>query len=264
MDAATLTPSGAGVLLEGLDLERPADFAELQAQLERFRFVILRGATPDLKRAVDTMRRFGPINEAKTRDEGAVLVEDQGQEEVFRSSFPLPLHKDGLLTGFDVLTVGIYCVAFEDVQGGRTYVSDANLALERIDPEEVEILRQNGCEGQAVDHTGYYRPEWQDRWMRAPAFQARPGREPTLGLGLPHAPGEPESWRIRIADVPTETSDRILLNLRQALLDPHFTYFHEWRPGDLMLLDNYQVLHGREGFQAKRRALANIQVIAES
>ncbi|MHC4379511.1 MAG: hypothetical protein ACYSU1_00270, partial [Planctomycetota bacterium] len=68
MDAATLTPSGAGVLLEGLDLERPADFAELQAQLERFRFVILRGATPDLKRAVDTMRRFGPINEAKTRD----------------------------------------------------------------------------------------------------------------------------------------------------------------------------------------------------
>lgn len=264
MDAATLTPSGAGVLLEGLDPERPADFDEIQAQLERHRFVVLRGAIPDMEHAVATMRRFGPINEAKTRDEGAVLVEDQGQAEVFRSNQPLPLHKDGLLTGFDVLTVGIYCVAFDEVEGGRTYVSDANLALERMDPEEVEILRVNGCEGQAVDATGYYRPEWNDRWMRAPAFQARPGKEPTLGLGLPHAPGEPESWRIRIAGVPEEDSDRILLHLRQALLDPHYTYYHVWQPGDLMLLDNYQVLHGREGFTAKRRALANIQVIAEA
>lgn len=264
MDADTLTPSGAGLMLEGLYPEREVEFELIQGLLEQYRFVILRGSTPDLEQAVTTMRRFGPINEAKTREEGAVLVEDQGQEEVFRSSFPLPLHKDGLLTGFDVLTVGIYCVAFEEVQDGRTYVSDANLALERMDPEEVEILRRNGCEGQAVDATGYYRPEWNDRWMRAPAFQARPGKQPTLGLGLPHAPGEPESWRIRIADVPAETSDRILLHLREALLDPHYTYFHAWQPGDLMLLDNYQVLHGREGFQAKRRALANIQVIAGS
>ena len=142
--ASPLTASGAGLLLEKEDASDPGFQDRVRALLDSHRFVVVRAAHARLQDAVETMRRFGPINEAKTRTEGAVLVEAKGDQEVFRSNAALPLHKDGLLTGFDVLLVGIYCVAFEDVRDGRTYVSDANLALRELPPEDLTLLRENG------------------------------------------------------------------------------------------------------------------------
>ena len=65
-----------------------------------------------------------------------------------------------------------------------------------------------------------------------------------------------------MADVPEDVSNRVFANLRRALFDERYVYYHDWREGDLLLMDNYAVLHGREGFQAARRALANIQVVS--
>ena len=258
----TLTASGAGVLLESEDLSAPAFERRLGELLERYRFALIRGGLPSVREAVELLGRFGTINEAETRTDGAVIVDDGEQDEVFRSSAALPLHKDGLLTGFDIVLVGIYCIDFREVVDGRTYVSDANRALERMPAEHVAALREHGVEGLAVDGTGYYRAEYQENWHAVPAFRAREGREATLNLGLPHAPGEPESWRVRVAGVEPEESERILASLRAALLDPRYTYFHDWEEGDMLVLDNYAVLHGREAFSGRRRRLANIQVLA--
>lgn len=263
MSNRTLTPSGAGALLEPDGLDEPGFVADTLRLLERQRFCVIRGALPTAADAVATLRRFGPINEAKTRQDGAVIVETQGDDEVFRSNGALPLHKDGLLTGFDVILVGIYCVHFQEVSGGRTYVSDANVALRELPPEDVETLRSNGLEAMAVDASGYYREEFESVWHRFPAFKARPGRAPSLSMGLPHAAGEKESWRVRVADVTRAESDRILAALRDAFLNANYVYYHDWREGDLLLMDNYAVLHGREAFEARRRALANIQVLSE-
>ena len=144
---------------------------------------MIRGALPTAADAVATLRRFGPINEAKTRQDGAVIVEARGDDEVFRSNGALPLHKDGLLTGFDVILVGIYCVHFQEVSGGRTYVSDANVALRELAPEDVETLRSNGLEVMAVDASGYYRREFEAVWHRFPRLQgsARPLTEAEHG-----------------------------------------------------------------------------------
>ncbi|MHC4380489.1 MAG: TauD/TfdA family dioxygenase [Planctomycetota bacterium] len=261
---APLTPSGAGILVSAESLPPAPDRVPALAELLREHgFVVLRGAADSLGEAVDLMRRFGPINEAKTRTEGAVIVEDQGQGEVFRSSNALPLHKDGGLTGYDVRIIGIYCVAFREVVGGRTYISDADRAMRSFPAEDQALLQRHGCQAMALDDTGYYRSDFTERWHPLPAFRELPDGRRTLRIGLPHEPGEPESWRIRIQDVTPEVSDRILADLRTCLLDDGFTYHHEWQEGDLLLLDNDSVMHGREAFTAERRALANIQVLAE-
>ena len=257
-----LTRSGAGRLVTAHDLSGQEPRPFLEEVLEESRFAVVRGALASANEAVELLRAFGPINEAETRKDGAVLVEDHADDEVFRSNAPLPLHKDGILTGFDVRLVGIFCADYVDVTGGRTYVSDATAALERIPAEHLELLRANGVEGMAVDGTGYYRSEYEAVWHRFPAFRAWPGREPTLALGLPHAPGERESWRVRVADVDEETNAAVLRSLREALLHDDVTYYHDWKEGDLLLMDNYAVLHGREGFEGRRRRLANIQVLA--
>ena len=258
----TLTASGAGVLLEAPDLGHPDFTTRLREHLSAHRFALIRDAVRTSAEAVELMGRFGPVNDTHTRDDGVVVVDEADDGEVFRSSHALPLHKDGLLTGFDVVLVGIFCIDFKEVERGRTYVSDANRALERMPAADLEDLRAHGVEGLAVDSTGYYRPEHSETWHRVPAFVSRPGRPPTLNLGLPHEPGEPESWRVRVAGVEPARSEEILASLRAALLHEDFTYHHSWREGDLLVMDNYEVLHGRESFRAARRSLANIQVLA--
>jgi len=259
-----LIQSGAGVSIEASGGLGPAFVNELSELLNEFRFVVLKNGPKSLEDAVELMRQFGPINEAETRKQGAVMVEDklEDEAEVFRSRFALPLHKDGVLTGFDVVTVGIYCAAFTEVEGGRTYVSDAMRALAEIPPEQVESLRSNGLEGMAVDSTGYYREEYEGVWHPFPAFKAKAGCEPTLNIGLPPEEGEPASWQVRVAGVEKEESDAILGSLRRWLLADEYTYFHDWKEGDLVLMDNYQVLHGREAWSGRARQLANIQVLS--
>jgi L-tyrosine isonitrile desaturase/decarboxylase len=263
---AALTRSGAGVRVEREELAALAEAqiaSHFRGLLDQHRFVVLARGFDALPAAVEFLGRLGRVNHAATRVDGAVVVEDQGAGEVFRSHAALPLHKDGVLTGFDVAVVGIFCLAFEQVQRGRTFVSDAVRALQRVPAADVATLREHGIEAMAVDSTGYYRPEFAGTWNRFPAFRAARGREPSLNIGLPHAAGEPESWRVRVADVPLDVSDRVLAALRRALLDEEFTYHHDWSEGDLLLLDNYAVLHGREAFTARSRRMANIQVLTD-
>jgi alpha-ketoglutarate-dependent taurine dioxygenase len=263
MTTQALTRSGAGVLVEASDASEPAFSEHLRGLLDDHRFVVVRGALPTVASAIELLSRFGPINEASTRQDGQLIVESTDDDEVFRSNSPLPLHKDGLLTGFDVTVVGIYCMEFRQITNGRTYVSDANVALKELSAEDITLLRENGVEGTAVDNTGYYRSEFTETWHHFPSFKALPGRAPSLNLGLPHGPGEPESWRIRVAGVSKEVSNKILTALRAALLDEAYVYFHEWTEGDLLLMDNYAVLHGREAFQGTQRRLANLQVLKD-
>lgn len=256
-----LTRSGAGALLEPGPVAASHLAETLREVLDERRFALVRGALATLPEAVALLEHFGPINQAETRVDGAVLV-DVRDDEVFRSNGALPLHKDGLLTGFDVRVVGIYCVEFENVRGGRTYVSDANRALERMDQGDLTILREQGVEGLAVDRSGYFREEHSQNWYRVPAFVPDGRGRDSLHLGLPHAPGERESWKVRVAGVPAEVSDRVLGSLRRALLDEDHVYWHDWQVGDLLVMDNYAVLHGREAFSGDRRRLGNVQVLA--
>ena len=260
MDA--LTASGAGLLIPEVDPLRSGLAAELKGLLAERRFLVIRAGLPDLPGTVTLLSGLGPINEAATRKDGAVMVEEHDDDEVFRSNAALPLHTDGVLTGFDVRYVGIWCASFDDVTGGRTFVSDADRALLGAPTEHVELLREKGIEVLALDATGYYRSEYSGTWTRFPAFRSRNAGPASLAIGLPHGPDEPESWRIRIPDVDSELSDAILASVREALLDEAHTYVHDWHPGDLLLMDNDTVMHGREAFSARSRRLANIQVLA--
>lgn len=258
----TLTPSGAGVLLEGADTRDPAFRAELARAVDTYRFAVVRGDLANVEDAVGLLGHFGPINEAETRTAGAVEVDERDDDEVFRSRNALPLHKDGILTGFDVWYVGIYCVDFRAITDGRTIVADATRALEAVPAEHLELLRRHGVEGMAVDATGYYTSEFEGTWYPVPAFRDRPGHAEGLNIGMPHAPEEPPSWRIRIPDIDAALSDEILFGLRATLLSERYAYAHAWREGDMLVLDNYAVLHGREAFEGERRLLANIQALA--
>jgi hypothetical protein len=247
-DPEPLTASGAGRRVAPRADSIPPDGATLRAWLDEHRFLVVRDAARDVEGARAWLAQLGPLIEHERRKAGVLQLDgSKDASEVLRGCAGMPLHKDGLLMGLDVPFVGIFCERFRQVQDGRTRICDAQAAL--------ALLRENGIEAQAVD-TDYYLKEG-GTWHPLPAVIDTP-EGPSLNLGLPYDADDRPSWRVRIAGVDEPTSDEALGRLRAVLHDPRFTYRHAWSEGDLLLLANHRVLHGREPYRGDR-ALANLQ-----
>lgn len=255
-DPEPLTASGAGRRLPANpDSPLPAS-ARLRAWLDEHRFLVVSGAARDVDGARRWLARLGPPIEHERRADGVLELDgSKDDSEVLRGCAGMPLHKDGLLMGIDVPYVGIFCERFRDVEYGRTRICDAQSALEALPDELLTLLRTRGIEAQAVD-TDYYLKEG-GTWHPLPALIETPEGQ-SLNLGLPYDEGDRPSWRVRVAGVDPATSDAALAELRRVLHGPRFTYQHAWREGDLLLLANHRVLHGREPYRGDR-VLANLQ-----
>ncbi len=52
-------------------------------------------------------------------------------------------------------------------------------------------------------------------------------------------------------------------SLKQRLYDPNHFYAHSWQKGDVVIADNFSLLHGREGFTSNApRHLQRVQVLS--
>ncbi|MHC4376940.1 MAG: TauD/TfdA family dioxygenase [Planctomycetota bacterium] len=255
-DPAPLTASGAGRRLAATAVSPVPEPANLRAWLDEHRFLVVRDAARDVDGARNWLARLGPPIEHERRTDGVLELDgSKDDSEVLRGCAGMPLHKDGLLMGIDVPYVGIFCERFRDVEAGRTRICDAQSALAELPADLRSLLEHNGIEAQAVD-TDYYLKEG-GTWHPLPALIETPAG-PSLNLGLPYDEGDRPSWRVRVAGVDPATSDAALTELRSVLHDPRFTYQHDWREGDLLLLANHRVLHGREPYRGDR-VLANLQ-----
>lgn len=255
-DSEPLTASGAGRRLTANAGALLPSSASLRAWLDEHRFLVVRNAARNVDEARTWLARLGPPIEHERRTDGVLELDgSKDGSEVLRGCAGMPLHKDGLLMGIDVPFVGIFCERFRDVEAGRTRICDAQSALSELPAELRGLLERNGIEAQAVD-TDYYLKEG-GTWHPLPAVIDTP-EGPSLNLGLPYDAGDRPSWRVRVAGVDPATSDAALTKLRSVLHDPRLTYQHDWREGDLLLLANHRVLHGREPYRGDR-VLANLQ-----
>lgn len=70
--------------------------------------------------------------------------------------------------------------------------------------------------------------------------------------------------QITFHDVPDEHVPGIEQTLRDALYDPRHCYAHEWRTGDVVVADNYTLLHGRERYASGcGRHLRRVHVLGD-
>ena len=76
-----------------------------------------------------------------------------------------------------------------------------------------------------------------------------------LNVALPFADDAPAAWRTRVAGMPEPESRNLLARLDGHLRRDPFLYAHDWRVGDLLLIDNRLMLHGRTAIRGCRRLL---------
>ncbi len=70
--------------------------------------------------------------------------------------------------------------------------------------------------------------------------------------------------RVEFHDLPAERFAAIEQQLRNALYDPHHCYAHCWQAGDVVVADNYTLLHGREPYATKcGRHLRRVHVLGD-
>ncbi len=190
------------------------------------------------------------------------LVEQENPaDHIFDNNY-VPLHWDGMyrpqVPEFQVF----HCVsAPQGEQGGRTTFSNTITALERATPTTRSLWSKV---------TGVYhrKMEFYDSQTVAPIIATHPVKgTPIIRYNEP-----PRDRDDSFVNHPTLVFDGVAPDesasfhrgLRNALYAPESFYAHAWQPGDIVVSDNYTLLHGREAFTpGAPRHLRRVHVLGE-
>jgi alpha-ketoglutarate-dependent taurine dioxygenase len=189
------------------------------------------------------------------------LVERNNPEDHIFDNNYVPLHWDGMYRPQVPEFQLFHCVrAPRPGQGGRTTFSNTVLALENA-PAHLRALWEKV--------TGSYqrKMEFYDSKTVSPIVDSHPHRgfsvirynEPPLE-GFGHFLNPPI---LEFNGVSGEDLVEFHRSLREALYSPNNFYAHEWHEGDLVVADNFSLLHGREAFETKApRHLRRVHVLS--
>lgn len=241
------------------------DWATLQELVRDFGFVVVKGA--DLDETACEAVCYG-LGEPVTYADGdfgygyKVIVHlgrDGDEKRIIQGRDSMPLHSDGLLARRRVDIVLLYCADCRQAGGldGATIVADQKRGLEYVDRDVVDKLAEIGLDYR-VGERDYFTTLPQE-WYRIPAVVEQSGKR-YLRVGLRYRPATPSAWEVQVPDVSQAESDDIINHLEQAMTQKDVLYQHPWEAGDLLLINNYTTLHGRNGF-TNQRWLMNGQTI---
>ena len=189
------------------------------------------------------------------------LVERNNPEDHIFDNNYVPLHWDGMyrpqVPEFQIF----HCVkAPQASQGGRTTFSNTVSALEGASASVKELWS---------DVTGSYqrKMEFYDSKTVSPIVDTHPRRGfSVIRYNEPPQAGFGNFVNPPILEFTGVSRDQVAefhRTLRAALYAPENFYAHEWQEGDLVVADNFSLLHGREGFETKApRHLRRVHVLS--
>lgn len=190
------------------------------------------------------------------------LIEQESPEDhIFDHSY-VPLHWDGMYRPQVPEYQIFHCVkAPLPGQGGATTFSNTALALELAPPEEKEIWNKV---------TGSYqrKMEFYNSKTLSPIITKHPRRDFSV-IRYNEPPSENKGHFVNppILEFTGTTSEELDIfhrSIEKALYSPDNFYAHEWQTGDLVIADNFSLLHGREGFVSKSpRHIQRVHVLSD-
>ncbi len=190
------------------------------------------------------------------------LVEHEKPEDhIFDHSY-VPLHWDGMYRPEVPEYQIFHCVkAPLEGQGGRTIFSNTDLVLKNI-AEETKKLWQN------VTGTYQRAMSFYDSKVISPIITQHPHKHyHVIRYNEPHS--EAKGQFVNPPNLTFDGIEKSALNdfhqsLQQALYDENHVYHHHWQDGDVVIADNFTLLHGREKFtQHSPRHLRRVQVLSD-
>jgi alpha-ketoglutarate-dependent taurine dioxygenase len=251
-----LEPKSTNVNLNALDIEN------LRQLFWHKQLVVLRGFS-SFQNSEDFANYCELWGEVSLWPFGKVLelIEQENPDDhIFDHSY-LPLHWDGMYR-LQVPEYQIFhCVkAPLSGQGGRTTFSNTILALQNASSELKEEWNKV---------TGIYqrKMEFYNSKTVSPIITKHPHRHFSVirynelhSEDKGHFINPPE---LEFTGINSEELDTLHENLKKALYAPDNFYAHEWQTGDIVIADNFSLLHGREAFVSKSpRHIQRVHVLS--
>lgn len=262
----TLTGNGA-VLLD-------LDAVLVEELLASYGFVLLRGHRDGVGEFEAFTDRFGEVRPANLRTRSPRPFETgRGTQSVMPGHDRVPLHAESYFTPIcpDVLAFG--CVE-NTADGGRSVLCDGRALLACLTAEDRGVLERTSILWEHCAPVGEIEAQTQRSVTDfVEACRLRPSCTVTVQDGEVHLrysapavrhtrfPGEPALannlipiWAAGLLQsacpgLPTEVVQR-MADQAEAMC-----VLHEWEPGDVVLIDNTRVMHGRTAFRSGTRKI---------
>jgi len=192
----------------------------------------------------------------------ADLIQKENPEDHIYDNGHVPLHWDGMYR----LQVPEYqffqCLkAPLPGQGGMTTFTNTMLALDAASIKDINLWRK-------IIGRYHRKEEFYNSWARSPIIINHPQRNyEIIRYCEPHfkergdliSPTETEFTGANANDL-----EFFHKTMHKALYNPENYYVHEWKIGDLLIADNFTLLHGREAFKTKSpRHIRRVQVLSD-
>lgn len=190
------------------------------------------------------------------------LVERENPEDHIFDNNYVPLHWDGMYRKQVPEFQMFHCVsAPQGDQGGRTTFSNTTIALAKAAP---------GIRAIWGNVTGVYhrKMEYYDSQTIAPIIASHPVKGfPVIRYNEPPREGDKNFINHPTLAFNGVSGDEAVAfhgSLCDALYAPESFYAHSWQTGDIVVSDNYTLLHGREAFTSgSPRHLRRVHVLGE-
>ncbi|CCN85527.1 PvcB protein [Vibrio nigripulchritudo SFn27] len=189
-----------------------------------------------------------------------LIQKDDPGDHIFDSSY-MPLHWDGMYRP-QVPEYQIFqCVqAPKPGQGGRTTFTNTIMALENAPEEHVEFWKK-------VIGNYERKMEFYNSRTVSPIITKHPLQDHlVIRYNEPHFEERGDLLNppdTQFTGITQEEVEYFHQTLREALYDPQNFYAHEWQTGDIVITDNFNLLHGREAFISQSpRHIRRVQVLS--
>lgn len=181
-------------------------------------------------------------------------------DHVFDHSW-MPFHWDGAFVEQIPEFQIFQCVSPGDGTGGRTVFCDTTRVLGGADPATRELWEKVTVTYRIANRSHY------GGTAVSPIIVPHPDRGfPTMRYAEP-VPEDIEFQNrhsVEFDGVPPDRVDEIAQKLREALYDRRCRYAHSWETGDVVITDNYTLLHGREPYTSGcGRHLRRVHVLGD-
>jgi taurine dioxygenase len=243
-----------GVQVTGIDLRRPlseAMAAEFRRAFDDYHLVVFRGQDLTPADQVRVVSIFGPVLDEELDGSGFSMVSNVAENSVVRRTEQLHFHADYTFTPYPLDGLALYAV---EISGQNCPTSFASLA-DAYQALPTRLKRQ--IEGLTAIHMADF---------DSPSGASHvPIRKTSVTAGLDPGRYLSQRWPVvrthprtgaellyvsdyvtlMIEGVPRSESDQLIDELVSYIAAPGNVYRHDWRIGDLVVWDNYALMHGR-------------------
>jgi alpha-ketoglutarate-dependent taurine dioxygenase len=171
----------------------------------------------------------------------------------------VPFHWDGAFAAHTPRFFLFQCVrAPQPGGGGETVFSDTTAVLNKLDAATRERWASVSC-GYRTDKVEHYGGA-----VTAPLLATHPATgEPVIRYAEPLPPGQYlNPLFVEVSGIPQAEAPALLTDLSARLHADDVCYHHEWQDGDIVVVDNHALVHGRNPFRGNSsRHLQRIQII---